>query len=33
LNVEEGMDIISMDEEVHEARKTALELMLSEHGL
>jgi len=31
LNVEEGMDIISMDEEVHEARKTALELMLSEH--
>jgi len=31
LAVEEGMDIISMDEEVREARKTALELMLSEH--
>ncbi|MEN8230212.1 MAG: FAD-dependent oxidoreductase [Bacteroidota bacterium] len=31
LKVEEGMDIISMDEEVREARKTALELMLSEH--
>lgn len=31
LNVEEGMDIISMDEEVREARKTALELLLSEH--
>ena len=29
--VEEGMDIITMDEEVQEARKTALELMLSEH--
>jgi len=27
----EGMDIISMDEEVKEARKTALELLLSEH--
>lgn len=31
LPVEEGMDIISMDEEVREARKTALELLLSEH--
>jgi hypothetical protein len=31
LQVEEGMDIISMDEEVREARKTALELLLSEH--
>lgn len=29
--VTEGMDIISMDEEVHEARKTAIELLLSEH--
>jgi NADPH-dependent glutamate synthase beta subunit-like oxidoreductase len=28
---EDGMDIISMDEEVQEARKTALELLLSEH--
>jgi ferredoxin len=28
---EEGMDILSMDEEVQEARKTALELLLSEH--
>jgi ferredoxin len=27
----EGMDIISMDDEVREARKTALELLLSEH--
>jgi len=27
----EGMDIISMDEEVREARKSALELLLSEH--
>jgi len=31
LNVEEGMDIISMDEEVREARKMALDLLLSEH--
>jgi len=31
LKVEEGMDIISMDEEVREARKMALELLLSEH--
>jgi ferredoxin len=31
LKVEEGMDIISMDGEVREARKTALDLMLSEH--
>lgn len=31
FRVEEGMDIISMDEEVREARKTALELLLSEH--
>jgi ferredoxin len=30
-SVEEGMDIITMDDEVHEARKTALDLMLSEH--
>jgi len=29
--VEEGMDIITMDEEVQEARKLALELLLSEH--
>lgn len=29
--VEEGMDIITMDGEVHEARRTALELLLSEH--
>lgn len=31
FKAEEGMDIISMDEEVREARKTALELLLSEH--
>jgi ferredoxin len=31
MKAEEGMDIISMDEEVREARKTALELLLSEH--
>ena len=31
LGVEEGMDIISGDEEVREARRTALELLLSEH--
>lgn len=30
-SVEEDMDIISMDDEVREARKTALELLLSEH--
>jgi len=29
--VEEGMDVISGDKEVREARKTALELLLSEH--
>ena len=28
---EEGMDILSMDEEIREARKNALELLLSEH--
>lgn len=31
LEVGEGMEIISGDEEVREARKTALELLLSEH--
>ena len=31
VNVEEGMDIITMDDEIREARRTALELMLSEH--
>ena len=31
MGVQEGMDIISGDEEVLEARKTALELLLSEH--
>jgi ferredoxin len=31
MKAEEGMDIISADEEVLEARKTALDLMLSEH--
>jgi ferredoxin len=31
LKVEEGMDIVTMDEEIREARKTALDLMLSEH--
>jgi len=31
LQAEEGMDIISMDEEVMEARRTSLELLLSEH--
>lgn len=30
--VQEGMDIITDDEEIIEARKTALELLLSEHG-
>ena len=27
----EGMEIITLDDEIHEARKTALELLLSEH--
>lgn len=31
VRVEEGMDIITIDEEIREARKTALELLLSEH--
>lgn len=31
LEAVEGMDIISMDDEVREARKSALELLLSEH--
>jgi len=31
MQAEEGMDIISMDDEIWEARKTALELLLSEH--
>lgn len=31
IEVAEGMDIISQDEEVKEARKTSLELLLSEH--
>ncbi|MEA3462641.1 MAG: FAD-dependent oxidoreductase, partial [Bacteroidota bacterium] len=31
LEAVEGMDIISMDDEVREARKNALELLLSEH--
>ncbi len=31
MRAEEGMDIISMDDEVMEARRTALELLLSEH--
>ncbi len=31
VKVEEGMEIITDDEEIHEARKTALELLLSEH--
>jgi glutamate synthase (NADPH) small chain len=31
LLADEGMDIISMDDEVREARKSALELLLSEH--
>jgi ferredoxin len=30
-DVSEGMDIISMDEEIMEARRSALELLLSEH--
>jgi ferredoxin len=31
LEVEEGMDIITLDDEVREARKMALDLLLSEH--
>jgi len=31
IKVQEGMHIISMDEEIQEARKTALDLLLSEH--
>ena len=31
MEAAEGMDIISMDDEVREARKSALELLLSEH--
>jgi hypothetical protein len=31
VKVQEGMDIISDDQEIEEARKTALELLLSEH--
>jgi ferredoxin len=31
LKAEEGMDIITWDDEIREARKTALDLMLSEH--
>jgi len=31
LEAVEGMDIVSMDDEVREARKSALELLLSEH--
>ena len=31
VKVEEGMDIITLDDEIREARKTALELILSEH--
>ncbi len=31
VKVSEGMDIISMDDEIYESRKTALELLLSEH--
>lgn len=31
LNAKEGMAIVTDDEEVHQARKTALELLLSEH--
>ncbi len=31
LEAVEGMDIISMDDEVREARKSALDLLLSEH--
>ncbi len=31
IKVTEGMEVISMDEEIQEARKTALDLLLSEH--
>jgi NADPH-dependent glutamate synthase beta subunit-like oxidoreductase len=31
VSVREGMEIITMDDEIHEARKTALDLLLSEH--
>lgn len=31
LKISEGMDIVTMNEEIREARKTALELLLSEH--
>lgn len=31
VKVTEGMELITIDEEIHEARKTALELLLSEH--
>jgi ferredoxin len=31
LSAEEGMNIITEDDEIHESRKTALELLLSEH--
>ena len=31
LRAEAGMDIVSMDEEIREARKTALDLLLGEH--
>ncbi len=31
LKAEDGMEIVSMDEEIREARRTALELLLSEH--
>jgi len=31
VSVSEGMEIITMDDEIHEARKTALDLLLSEH--
>ena len=31
IEVTEGMEIISLDEEIQEARKTALDLLLSEH--
>lgn len=31
MEVSEGMDIITLDDEVRQARKTALELLLSEH--
>src|SRR5690554_593666 len=31
VKVHEGMEIVTDDDEIHEARKTALELLLSEH--